>query len=678
MKVGPINAFNGFPFWYKDGNGLRLQLNFDHLDPFSGIDLAELPNPSQPVSFPNNYPAEAFYHQVEAEMTTGTGERARLVLALEAAFVNEVPTVDEQIVFGRVRIRIFGLQPNAEYTVTHPYGVDTFIAESDDGIGEINFTEDIGGFNGGSFELALNSRVFPFLQWDPNIAPLAPEGYIGDPNVPHEIVGSLFVDQFGQPQNFFRIEGPRIGIGSPDRSTTPGLTPDNCIETRNFTVVGEISTVSGVDVLRATYTQTESTNGLIDVFAASDDNAQIIEVTGNGINPTQLQSSNGNYFARVRYSGETPPTTITVTNLSDNPNSIKEVVPVDFITASANFDTDSQNLSITASSSDSVRTPILSVSDFGMGELTIPSEGTLNTNLTFTPPHVIITSSAGGERTIPVSVTGLPDGPIPVTAHAGEDQTVLFGSPVTLNGLNSTGVITTFSWTQLSGTEITIEGADTATPSFTAPSSETTLLFELTVDGEGGASKDTVAVNIIEFASIPIANAGPNQSVQQGEVVTLSGSATGTVTHYQWEQISGPIVQLTNANTATTTFQFPNQTVPLSFRLTVNGPGGTSFDDIQVTTVPIILSITRAEFRSRDAEWRISGNSDVIGIGATISIFIGNSLSGLLLSQVAVDALGEWAYRIEGSSVLPDETRAVSIQSSSSATLLNVPLDIRR
>ena len=30
MKVGPINAFNGFPVWYKDENGLRLQLNFDH------------------------------------------------------------------------------------------------------------------------------------------------------------------------------------------------------------------------------------------------------------------------------------------------------------------------------------------------------------------------------------------------------------------------------------------------------------------------------------------------------------------------------------------------------------------------------------------------------------------------------------------------------------------------
>ena len=97
------------------------------------------------------------------------------------------------------------------------------------------------------------------------------------------MTGSLFIDQFGQPQNYFRIEGPGIGIGSPDRSTTPGIDGDNCIETNNFTVIRENFTVSGVDVTRATYTQTESLNGVVDVFATSDDTAQNIEVSGIGI-----------------------------------------------------------------------------------------------------------------------------------------------------------------------------------------------------------------------------------------------------------------------------------------------------------------------------------------------------------------------------------------------------------
>ena len=678
VELGPINAFDGFPVWYKDENGLRLQLNVDPTDPFSGITPADLPNPTQPVSFPDNFPEEAFYMQVEAEMTTGTGERARLVLALEAAFLNEVPRADEQIVFGRVRIRVDGLRPNTEYTVTHPYGVDTFIAEPDgDGFGEINFTEDIGGANGGDFHLALNSRVHPFLQWNPAEAPAAPEGYLGDPAVSHPIVGSLFVDRFGQPQNYFRIEGPGVGIGSPDRSTTPGIDANNCIETSNFTVFGKISRISGVDVPRATFTQNVDGSGLIDVFATSDDTPQTISVTGTGIDPTLLQGSNGQYFARAQFTGSRPPSTITVTNLSDNPQSKKEVVPVDFLTASANYDTDTQDLMIIATSSDSIGAPILSISDFGFDDLIIPSDGISTTNPPFVPVQVTINSTSGGNRTVPVSVIGSPDGPLPVKANAGEDETVVFGSTVTLNGINSTGSITSFSWTQLSGTPVTLVGADTLTPSFTAPNTTTTLVFELMVDGEGGPSTDSVSINVIEFAPPPIANAGPDQIVQQGTVVTLAGSATGEVNSYQWEQISGFPVQLTNPNTSTATFTFPTQPAILTLRLTVHGPGGTSSDDIQVTTFPENLTVTRAEFRTRDAEWRIKGTSDVLGTEVNISIFIGNVLGGPLLSQVSVNTLGEWEYRVEGSSVQPDQTRAISIQSSSGGTLINVPLNIR-
>ena len=679
MKVGPINAFNGFPVWYKDDHGLRLQLNFDTTDPYSGISSADLPNPLLPVSFPDNYPEEAFYHLAEAEMTTGTGERARLVLALEAAFVNDVPKVAEQIVFGRVRIRVAGLQQNEQYTVTHPYGVDTFISEPDgDGFGEINFTEDIGGFNGEDFELALNSRVFPFLQWDPSVAPNAPEGYIGNPNVSHPVTGSVFVDQFGQPQNYFRVEGPGIGIGSPDRSTTPGINGDNCIETNNFTLIGKISTVSGVDVTRATYTQTESLNGVIDVFATSDDTAQNIEVSGVGMVSTLMQGDKGNYFSRVQFTGENPPDLITVTNSSDIPESIKEVVPVDFISATANYETDTNTLAIAATSSDSLNIPRLSVLDFGLGESVIPSDGLNIPNLTFAPANVTIQSTNGGERTIPVTVTGSSGSPSRVIAKAGEDDTVIFDSLVTLNGTNSIGPISSYSWTQLSGTPVSLSNADSATPSFSAPNSPTTLLFELTVDGESGTSTDTVTINVIEFAPPPIANAGPSQAVIEGAVVTLTGSATGLITSYEWEQIAGPAVQLVGANTPSATFTFPNETTSLSFRLTVHGPGGSSSDTTEVTSAPENLTVTRAEFRTRDAEWRISGTSDLGGASVIITIYIGNTLDGPILSQVPVDALGEWKFREEGSSVQPDAMRAISIQSTSGSSLINIPLTIRR
>ncbi|MBT2692228.1 IPT/TIG domain protein [Bacillus sp. ISL-55] len=679
MEVGPINALNGFPVWYKDENGLRLQLNTDPNDLFSGLTPADLPNPGQPVSFPDNFPAEAFYFAAEAEMETGTGERARLVLAIEAAFTNEVPAEGDQTVFGRVRIRVDGLQSGVEYKVTHPYGVDTFIAEpGGDGFGEINFTEDI-GICPLEFEQVSNSRVHPFLQWDPSVAPAPPAGYIGDPNVLHPVVGSTYVDQFGEPQNIFRIEGPGIGIGSPDRSVSPGLNPDNAIETRNFSLLGKVSTISGVDVTRTTYTLADAGGGFIDVFAKSDVTPQQIEVTGDGIVPTMLQGGSGLYFGRVAFTGSNPPGTVTVTNMGDNdPASIKQSVPVDLITAAANYDNDTHTLEVTAVSSDAVNPVVLSVQDFGLGNMPVPPDGPLTLNSAFLPPKLTIQSIAGGEVVVPVIVTGSPDSPVGVKANAGLDQTVLIGSQVSLNGNGSTGPITLYNWIQTAGEPVILENADTAVASFMAPGTPGILTFELTVEGEGGPSSDTVDVEAVDSAAAPVADAGPNQSVQQGTLVTLNGTATGDVTSYNWIQISGPAVQILNSAAANASFTAPKQLAELTFELTVSGPGGSSTDSVQVFINPDNLTITRAEYRTRDNEWRISGTTDVPGPGVAITIYNGSTLDGPLLAQVEADALGQWEYRIEPSAVQPDETRSISVQSSSGGALLNIPVTIRQ
>ena len=589
MKVGPTSGDHGFPVWYEDDNGVRLQLNLDPNDPFSGFAPEELPDPTQPVSFPNNFPSEAFYHSVEAEMTTGTGERARLVLALEAAFVGETPTDGEQIVFGRVRIRVSGLVANARYTVRHPYGTDTFIATIADpdepAIGEINFTEDIGSVNGGDFHLALNSRVHPFLRWDPAVLPPAPEGYLGDPNVLHPIIGSVILDQNGQPQNYFRIEGPGIGIGSPDRLT------DNSIETRNFTLLGTFATISGVDVTRATYSKLADGSRFVDVFAISDVTPQEIEVTGPSLLPTRMGGTNGIYFARVSFTGDVVPSEVTVTNISDNPDSSKTVVPVDFVSATAEYNTLATTLKINAKSSNEIDNVSLTVSDFGIGELTLPPDGNLVlAALNFSPANVTITSTSGGEITIPVQITSLSDNPIP----------------------------------------------------------------------------------------LPVPNAGLDQIVSQGSIVTLDGSASTNVETYLWEQISGTTVLLSNANTANPSFTFPIQTESLTFRLTVSGPGGSSTDTVQISSVSNILTVTRTEYRTTDAEWRIEGTSNIAGPGVTITIYLGNNSNGSILAEVEVDPVGKWSYRISGSETQPDATRAVTIQSTSGGILEAVPINIRR
>ena len=68
-------------------------------------------------------------------------------------------------------------------------------------------------------------------------------------------------------------------------------------------------------------------------------------------------------------------------------------------------------------------------------------------------------------------------------ADCGEDQVVVTGSNVTLDGTGSTdnGSIIAYEWTQLSGTTVTLSDEEAAATSFTAPSSTGDLEFRLTV-----------------------------------------------------------------------------------------------------------------------------------------------------------------------------------------------------
>ncbi len=70
----------------------------------------------------------------------------------------------------------------------------------------------------------------------------------------------------------------------------------------------------------------------------------------------------------------------------------------------------------------------------------------------------------------------------------------------------------------------------------------------------------------------PTANAGINRDVLRGHLVTLDASNStddGTITSYQWVQLSGSPVTLSNTDTQITTFTAPTSLGPLSFQLTV-------------------------------------------------------------------------------------------------------------
>jgi len=83
-------------------------------------------------------------------------------------------------------------------------------------------------------------------------------------------------------------------------------------------------------------------------------------------------------------------------------------------------------------------------------------------------------------------------------------------------------------------------------------------------------------------------DAGADQTVQTGGAVTLVGTADspdGSITSYEWVQISGEIVVLTGENTSSASFTAPIITADtvLIFQLMVNDDrGGRVTDDVNV------------------------------------------------------------------------------------------------
>ena len=187
-------------------------------------------------------------------------------------------------------------------------------------------------------------------------------------------------------------------------------------------------------------------------------------------------------------------------------------------------------------------------------------------------------------------------------AYAGNEQTVSESVLVTLDGTESSdsdGSIVYYLWEQLSGTNVTLYQATSSQPTFTSPdvgAAGESLEFKLTViDDDGAEASDKVFVKVTGDAgnNPPIADAGLDQTVDEGDSVTLDGSdSTDDValpgSPYDWEQIWGPTVTLSGSEQNPKTFTAPNvdSDTELEFRLTITDSDGMkSADNIVVTVI---------------------------------------------------------------------------------------------
>lgn len=196
-------------------------------------------------------------------------------------------------------------------------------------------------------------------------------------------------------------------------------------------------------------------------------------------------------------------------------------------------------------------------------------------------------------------------------ADAGTDLTLNQRDTGTLNGSGSSdtgGTIVKYLWEQdfnayqPAGPIVSITNADAAIASVTAPlvPYDKTFVLKLTAtDNQGAYSVDrmNLLVRNIDINQPPIANAGTDQTVNEGDRVRLVGTGTdpeGYVVTYKWTQIAGPTVRFISPPGDTESYaNFDTPAVAadtvLTFQLTVTdlrGATGSDTVNIKILAAP--------------------------------------------------------------------------------------------
>jgi hypothetical protein len=242
-SVSPTNdPRDGFPYWYRDDNGIKVQQCTDPTNPYCIIVGDQFFDAAKPMVFPTNWPSEFFYHDAESEKLTTPGCNGTLPgtvmfrSAVEGTFINNIPIDQQQMVFGRVRIQERGgLCPNTTYTFVHPFGTVKLTTDGNGTIKVKDGTNDVGCAplvpDTCDFTMALSSpNLGGLLRWDPNVGPAAPAGYLGDAVSLHPITGSTFMfkgpgDAAAAPVNYFEVLDPNNQV---------------VVKTKLFTVMGKL------------------------------------------------------------------------------------------------------------------------------------------------------------------------------------------------------------------------------------------------------------------------------------------------------------------------------------------------------------------------------------------------------------------------------------------------------
>jgi hypothetical protein len=230
-------------------------------------------------------------------------------------------------------------------------------------------------------------------------------------------------------------------------------------------------------------------------------------------------------------------------------------------------------------------------------------------------------------------------------ANAGPNQIGVPAGTITLNGTGSyspDGEALNYSWSQISGPNVALSGANAATATFTAAPGQT-YSFRLTVTGQVSGLQSSATTTVTTKAALRIVNfsATPSQ-INAGQRSIVSWNVPNATT----VSISPTIGSVNPSGTATVT---PLKTT--TYTLTATGPGAQQISQSLTITVgastPSIIRFTAAPAtiavgQSSTLSWATTGVSSVTisGISGNLPVNGSQSVSPTQTTTYTLTATG--------------------------------------